>query len=377
MSVQVSAEVWKRSRQSGSALLVLLALADYADDTALAWPRVETLAAKARLRERHVRRLLQQLAKAGEISIEIDPDDRRRRVYRLDRYRPGASGDTGPDGSDTGLGEPVSGGRNRSPESGKYRSSRGNEYRSSRVRPSKEEPSVEPSREPPLSTGSARVERVLAHWLGLPAEVERPSGGRVRRWLRDWSDDEELDAELGRLRARGSLIHPVGYVDACLTSARRRRRLGGAAAGGGVVAEMQAIARRDPAPPPLDVAAHLERLAGRLPERLAERERWVERIRGLEGEVEVVEEVLGEVERELVGWLEARLDEVSRRRLEVRAVKALRRVGERLSANARCKETERLRRRMLRREAGVPRLSLFSAVAESEGVVREGAVRGD
>ncbi len=369
----VSAEVWKRSRQSGSALLLLLALADYADDAALAWPRVETLAAKARLRERHARRLLRQLEEAGEISIEVDPDDRRRRVYRLDPYRPGASGDTGPGGSDTGLGEPVSGERNRSPETGKYRSPRGNEYRSSRVRPSKEEPSGEPSREPPPSTGSARVERVLAHWLGLPTEVERPSGGKVRRWLRDWSDDEGLDAELARLRSRGSLVHPVNYVDTCLTSARHRRRLGTPAPAGDLVAEMQAIARRDPAPPPLDVAAHLGRLADGLPEGLAERERWVDRIRGLEGEVAEVEESLAGLERELLERLDEGLDEFSRRRLEARVEGAMRRIGDRLDGSAARQAAAGLRRRLLRREAGVPSLSLFSPVAEGSGPAGVGA----
>jgi hypothetical protein len=49
MSVRTLNRVWEASRQTGGALLVLLAIADFADDDGLAYPSISTLARKARL----------------------------------------------------------------------------------------------------------------------------------------------------------------------------------------------------------------------------------------------------------------------------------------------------------------------------------------
>ncbi len=67
MSIQVSQRVWEHSKQKGSCLLVLLALADFCNDGTLCWPGVETLAHKARLKERYVQVILARLQHAGEI----------------------------------------------------------------------------------------------------------------------------------------------------------------------------------------------------------------------------------------------------------------------------------------------------------------------
>lgn len=75
--------IWKNSEQQGSALLVLLALAWYADDTGRAWPRVASLARRTRLSIRHLRRILRRLEAARELVVEPMPDDRRRHAYRL------------------------------------------------------------------------------------------------------------------------------------------------------------------------------------------------------------------------------------------------------------------------------------------------------
>ncbi len=71
MSISVSTVVWKRSKQKGNALLVLLALADYANDKKqeLAWPSVSTLPSKVRLSDRHVPRLLPALPDSAELAI--------------------------------------------------------------------------------------------------------------------------------------------------------------------------------------------------------------------------------------------------------------------------------------------------------------------
>jgi hypothetical protein len=69
MSITVMSAVWHRSGQEGKNLLVLLALADNAnEDTGYAWPSVATLARKSRMSERSVQRALRDLEEAKEIS---------------------------------------------------------------------------------------------------------------------------------------------------------------------------------------------------------------------------------------------------------------------------------------------------------------------
>jgi len=69
VSLQALTAVWHHSQQKGGDLLVLLALADFADDQNNAWPSVETLAAKARMKERNARYVLRRLEEAGEIEL--------------------------------------------------------------------------------------------------------------------------------------------------------------------------------------------------------------------------------------------------------------------------------------------------------------------
>jgi hypothetical protein len=76
MSIKCMDRVWSHSRSKGSALLLLLAIADHAhDDGTGAWPSQETLARKTRMSVRQVRRLLDLLAAGGELTIEERPGD--------------------------------------------------------------------------------------------------------------------------------------------------------------------------------------------------------------------------------------------------------------------------------------------------------------
>lgn len=76
--------VWKDSKQKGSTLLLLLALADnYNDDRGCAWPSVAYLARKCRMTERNTQLLLSRLAESGEITIDANAGPNGCNVYRL------------------------------------------------------------------------------------------------------------------------------------------------------------------------------------------------------------------------------------------------------------------------------------------------------
>lgn len=84
VSVRVSAWVWDRSTVSGNSLLVLLAIADHANDAGGgAWPSVRTLAAKVRIDERSVRRILRRLETAGMISVDVSGGPGGANVYTV------------------------------------------------------------------------------------------------------------------------------------------------------------------------------------------------------------------------------------------------------------------------------------------------------
>ena len=68
MSIRVMTSVWDDARtKAHTELLVLLALADWANDDGHCWPTVAALAAKARLSERATQQILGRLAATGRI----------------------------------------------------------------------------------------------------------------------------------------------------------------------------------------------------------------------------------------------------------------------------------------------------------------------
>lgn len=67
MSIRVMTKVWEHSRMKGSALLLLLAISDFADDEGYAFPGTYTLSRKIRMSERQVIRLRQILYDSGEL----------------------------------------------------------------------------------------------------------------------------------------------------------------------------------------------------------------------------------------------------------------------------------------------------------------------
>lgn len=72
MSIAVQTRVWQESQHKGSALLLLLAIADCCNDEGKnAFPSVRTLAKKTRQTERNVQLLITKLQESGELSVEV------------------------------------------------------------------------------------------------------------------------------------------------------------------------------------------------------------------------------------------------------------------------------------------------------------------
>lgn len=71
MSIKVTETVWEHSQQTGTALLMLQAIAWHANDNGFCWPSVATLARKCRISTRHAKRLIRQLEEAGEIAVDV------------------------------------------------------------------------------------------------------------------------------------------------------------------------------------------------------------------------------------------------------------------------------------------------------------------
>lgn len=84
MSIKVMSAVWEHSQSKGSALLLLLAIADHAhDDGDGAFPSVPHLAKKIRMEERTVQLLTKQLIKARELSVRNAEGPGRTNVYKV------------------------------------------------------------------------------------------------------------------------------------------------------------------------------------------------------------------------------------------------------------------------------------------------------
>lgn len=69
MSIKVMSWVWDQSPYKDDALLVHLALADWAGDDGVCWPKQESIARKARCSVEHVRRVTRRMETDGYLEI--------------------------------------------------------------------------------------------------------------------------------------------------------------------------------------------------------------------------------------------------------------------------------------------------------------------
>jgi hypothetical protein len=84
MSIRISTAVWQHSKQQkAGALLILLAIADYANDHGVAWPSVRTLAKKTRMSKRNVQRWFIILQCSGELQISRNKGPHGSNLYKI------------------------------------------------------------------------------------------------------------------------------------------------------------------------------------------------------------------------------------------------------------------------------------------------------
>ena len=84
MSIEVMSRVWKHSRAYSGYLLVLLAIADHADDDGQAYPSIAGLAHKSRMTERQVHRAVTWLLELGELRVEYKQGPKGKNLYSIE-----------------------------------------------------------------------------------------------------------------------------------------------------------------------------------------------------------------------------------------------------------------------------------------------------
>lgn len=113
---------------------------------------------------------------------------------------------------------------------------------------------------------------------------------------------------------------------------------------------------------PVEVGPRLEALAAAIPDSLPAVDQLRSEILALTGSAEEVEEALAELDTRLLAVAAASLDREERTALEDRVERNLEPLGERMEAAELAAAGERLFDQVLRRELGLPVLSLFAGV---------------
>lgn len=83
MSIKVTNWVWSKSESRNGARLVMLALADRADDKGFAWPSIDDLCERAQLSPRAVQKGIAKLVEIGELQVESGGGRRVRNRYQI------------------------------------------------------------------------------------------------------------------------------------------------------------------------------------------------------------------------------------------------------------------------------------------------------
>jgi len=176
------AAVWDGSNHSGSELLMLLAIADFADDDGRAYPSIATLARKCRMSPRNVNHILPRLTASGELTIKVGNGPSGTNVYRVNlSHLSGVKPASGVKSS-SGV-KPAS----APPEAGFLNP----------LKPASPKPSLN-HQEPPISCSSSKNAGLFERfWQAYPRKVGKKKAAGAFRRLK--VDDSKLSLMLAAL----------------------------------------------------------------------------------------------------------------------------------------------------------------------------------
>lgn len=83
MSIQLMSSVWERAPFKGTDLVVLLCLADHANDEGLCWPSYKRIAKRARTSQRWAKECVDRLSAAGWVAKEERGNIGKSNLYRV------------------------------------------------------------------------------------------------------------------------------------------------------------------------------------------------------------------------------------------------------------------------------------------------------
>lgn len=83
MSIKVTNWVWENSQSRNGARLVMLAIADRADENGFAWPSIEDIANRTLLSPRAVQKGIANLIEIGELAVGLGGGRHRRNRYQI------------------------------------------------------------------------------------------------------------------------------------------------------------------------------------------------------------------------------------------------------------------------------------------------------
>src|SRR5579871_6578521 len=84
MSIKQMSAVWeKAATDDPSVLLVMLALADWSNDSGVCWPAMESIAEKCRISVRHAQRIIRHMEECGWLEVTRKTGRTHTSTYRL------------------------------------------------------------------------------------------------------------------------------------------------------------------------------------------------------------------------------------------------------------------------------------------------------
>ena len=84
MSVKIMSQVWELESVGATDKLVLLSLADHADDEGICYPSIRRLCERTGLKERATQNIIRRLVEAGFLSVQYNAGRRGANLYKID-----------------------------------------------------------------------------------------------------------------------------------------------------------------------------------------------------------------------------------------------------------------------------------------------------